>query len=99
MVCLCASGRGLLPLLLLQLLLRPAGELTAGASISGMRQQQALAVGTPPAPGAVPSEPLPPPPTHIGCRGIQLRGMAQDLSWGAAAEQYEAVLLAAKYQW
>lgn len=33
------------------------------------------------------------------CREIQLRGMAQDLSWGAAAQQYEAVLLAAKYQW
>lgn len=33
------------------------------------------------------------------CREIQLRGMSQDLSWGAAAQQYEAVLLAAKYQW
>ena len=32
-------------------------------------------------------------------REIQLRGMSQDLSWGAAAQQYEAVLLAAKYQW
>ncbi|KAI7844784.1 hypothetical protein COHA_001664 [Chlorella ohadii] len=32
-------------------------------------------------------------------RDIQLRGMSQDLSWGAAAQQYEAVLLAAKYQW
>jgi starch synthase len=27
------------------------------------------------------------------------RGMDQDLSWGHAAEQYEEVLLAAKYQW
>ncbi len=35
----------------------------------------------------------------LSCRDIQLRGMSQDLSWGAAAQQYEAVLLAAKYQW
>lgn len=28
-----------------------------------------------------------------------LRGMDQDLSWDHAAEQYEEVLLAAKYQW
>ena len=27
------------------------------------------------------------------------RGMAQDLSWDHAAQQYEEVLLAAKYQW
>ncbi len=33
------------------------------------------------------------------CRGCQLRGMDQDLSWDHAAEQYEEVLLAAKYQW
>ncbi|GAB4816234.1 hypothetical protein N2152v2_003280 [Parachlorella kessleri] len=32
-------------------------------------------------------------------RGCQLRGMDQDLSWDHAAEQYEEVLLAAKYQW
>ena len=30
---------------------------------------------------------------------MQLRGMEQDLSWDQAAQQYEAVLLAAKYQW
>jgi hypothetical protein len=33
------------------------------------------------------------------CRGIQQRGMAQDLSWDHAAEQYEQVLIDAKYQW
>ncbi|KAL4439933.1 hypothetical protein ABPG75_002934 [Micractinium tetrahymenae] len=32
-------------------------------------------------------------------RGVQLRGMEQDLSWDNAAAQYEAVLLGAKYQW
>jgi starch synthase len=32
-------------------------------------------------------------------RGIQLRGMQQDLSWDHAAEQYEEALVAAKYQW
>lgn len=32
-------------------------------------------------------------------RGIQLRGMAQDLSWEVAAQKYEDVMLAAKYQW
>ncbi|XP_024522799.1 soluble starch synthase 2-2, chloroplastic/amyloplastic-like [Selaginella moellendorffii] len=32
-------------------------------------------------------------------RGIQLRGMKQDLSWDHAAQQYEEVLLAAKFQW
>ncbi|EFN59872.1 hypothetical protein CHLNCDRAFT_6787, partial [Chlorella variabilis] len=32
-------------------------------------------------------------------RCMQLRGMEQDLSWDQAAQQYEAVLLAAKYQW
>ena len=30
---------------------------------------------------------------------LALRGMGQDLSWGHAAEQYEEILLAAKYQW
>jgi starch synthase len=33
------------------------------------------------------------------CRGIQLRGMQQDLSWDHAAEQYEDVLVQAKFQW
>lgn len=32
-------------------------------------------------------------------RGIQKRGMSQDLSWDNAAKQYEEVFLAAKYQW
>ena len=32
-------------------------------------------------------------------RGVQLRGMQQDLSWDKAAEQYEQVLIDAKYQW
>ena len=32
-------------------------------------------------------------------RGVQLRGMQQDLSWDKAAEQYEQVLVDAKYQW
>lgn len=32
-------------------------------------------------------------------RGVQLRGMQQDLSWDHAAELYEQVLIDAKYQW
>jgi len=32
-------------------------------------------------------------------RGIQLRGMEQDLTWDNAAAQYEEVFVAAKYQW
>lgn len=32
-------------------------------------------------------------------RGLQLRGMAQDLSWDVAAQQYEDVLISAKYTW
>lgn len=32
-------------------------------------------------------------------RGIQRRAMAQDLSWDKAAQQYEDVLVEAKYQW
>uniref|UniRef100_A0A0E0K566 starch synthase n=1 Tax=Oryza punctata TaxID=4537 RepID=A0A0E0K566_ORYPU len=32
-------------------------------------------------------------------RGLQARGMAQDLSWDHAAELYEDVLIKAKYQW
>jgi starch synthase len=32
-------------------------------------------------------------------KGIQHRGMQQDLSWDHAAQQYEEVLLAAKYTW
>ncbi|KAK8941681.1 hypothetical protein KSP40_PGU008420 [Platanthera guangdongensis] len=31
--------------------------------------------------------------------GLQRRGMMQDLSWGMAAQRYEEVLVAAKYQW
>ncbi|XP_059293972.1 granule-bound starch synthase 2, chloroplastic/amyloplastic [Lycium ferocissimum] len=31
--------------------------------------------------------------------GIQTRGMTQDLSWDKAAQNYEEVLVAAKYQW
>ncbi|KAK4367545.1 hypothetical protein RND71_011337 [Anisodus tanguticus] len=31
--------------------------------------------------------------------GIQTRGMTQDLSWDNAAQNYEEVLVAAKYQW
>lgn len=30
---------------------------------------------------------------------IAQRGMSQDLSWDTAAQQYEEVMLAAKYQW
>ncbi|KAF0901744.1 hypothetical protein E2562_006210 [Oryza meyeriana var. granulata] len=32
-------------------------------------------------------------------RGLQVRGMSQDLSWDHAAELYEEVLVKAKYQW
>lgn len=32
-------------------------------------------------------------------RGIQQRGMAQDLSWERAAQKYEDVMLGAKYTW
>lgn len=32
-------------------------------------------------------------------KGLQLRGMTQDLSWDNAAQQYEDELLAAKYTW
>lgn len=32
-------------------------------------------------------------------KGLQRRGMKQDLSWETAAQRYEEVLLAAKYQW
>uniref|UniRef100_A0A0A9DQ75 starch synthase n=1 Tax=Arundo donax TaxID=35708 RepID=A0A0A9DQ75_ARUDO len=32
-------------------------------------------------------------------RGIQARGMAQDLSWEHAAQLYEEILVKAKYQW
>ncbi|CAL5019545.1 unnamed protein product [Urochloa decumbens] len=32
-------------------------------------------------------------------KGLQARGMAQDLSWDHAAELYEDVLVKAKYQW
>ena len=31
--------------------------------------------------------------------GVQLRGMQQNLSWDKAAEEYEQVLVDAKYQW
>ncbi len=31
--------------------------------------------------------------------GIARRGMESDLSWDKSAEQYEEVLVAAKYQW
>lgn len=30
---------------------------------------------------------------------LALRGMAQDLSWDNAAQQYEDIMVAAKYQW
>ncbi|XVE68152.1 hypothetical protein DITRI_Ditri09bG0046100 [Diplodiscus trichospermus] len=32
-------------------------------------------------------------------KGLQRRGMMQDLSWDNAAQKYEEVLVAAKYQW
>ena len=32
-------------------------------------------------------------------RGIQARGMAQDLSWDVAADRYEQKLIEAKYSW
>jgi len=32
-------------------------------------------------------------------RKLQLRGMAQDLSWDNAAKQYEDVLVQAKFTW
>jgi len=32
-------------------------------------------------------------------RGVQERGMEKDMSWNHAAEQYEEVMVAAKYQW
>jgi hypothetical protein len=66
------------------------------------------AAGCPPARAArlSPSHPPPPdPPARppSAClparRGLQQRGMEQDLSWEKAAEQYEDVLVQAKYQW
>ena len=52
----------------------------------------------------VPLPALTPPPPLVcrvlpACRGLQLRGMQQDLSWEHAAELYEDVLVQAKYQW
>lgn len=45
--------------------------------------------------------PICPTPPHplAACRGLQERGMQQDLSWEHAAELYEDVLLQAKFQW
>ena len=37
--------------------------------------------------------------SHKLHRGIQVRGMEQDLTWDHAAQKYEDVLLQAKYQW
>lgn len=82
----------------------PSSRLRAGGSSAGDGTLQALckrarwggysSVATPWQPPQ--RTPHPPTPSH---RGLQLRGMDQDLSWGHAAEQYEDVLLAAKMQW
>ncbi len=51
----------------------------------------------------LPAEAAEAPPVHRNhpdsFRGIQLRGMEQDLTWDNAAAQYEEVFVAAKYQW
>ncbi|KAL4856848.1 Granule-bound starch synthase 2 [Chlorella vulgaris] len=90
-----------------------AHRITAGCDIlmmpsrfepCGLNQLYAMAYGTVPVVHAVGGlrdtvKPFNPFDNSGMGRGLQVRGMQQDLSWEHAAEQYEDVLVQAKFQW
>ena len=77
-----------------------------GASVGSLEDTPACRGGgrQPSGPSPVPARPhcapvpAPPPPSFTPHRALQLRGMQQDLSWEHAAENYEDVLVQAKFQ-